>query len=105
MKTFYALIARGKSYKFENGGGFNGMNDFVQTEAENQVQAFLQIYRELKEETSDITALKTDFQDYMLGFSADEWNEISKESDIRIREGYPENEGIQIQAIRDTPFN
>jgi len=105
MQTYYALIATGASYTFANGvgRGFNGINGFVEAEAENRVQAILKLHRRLSEENAEVTALKTDFQDYMLGLTADEWDELSKHG-IRIREGYPEQAGVQIQAISETPL-
>lgn len=105
MKSYYALIVRGSSSVSSDGLNhrFFGQNDFVDTEAENIVQAFLKIYSELSKEGVEITALKTDFQERMLGFTEEEFDEISK-TDIRIREGYPTKTGIQIQAIRDVPF-
>jgi hypothetical protein len=103
MKTYYALIARGETFITPDGSRFNGWNDFKQTDAENLVQAFLQIYGELREETSDISGLKPHGERFMLGFTEHEWDEVSA-ADIRIKEGYPDREGIQIQAIRDVPF-
>ena len=105
MATFYALIARGASYSINNGAGrgFQGLNGFIETDAENRVQAFIQLHRRLSEHNSEITALKTTFQDRMLGFTAEEWDEIAK-AGICIKEGYPEKEGVQIQAIQETPF-
>ena len=106
MKAYYALLARGSSYRFANGSGrgFAGQNDFVQVEANNLVEAFLKIYQQLSEEKVEISALKVQGQDFVLGFSAGEWEELSN-YDIRIKEStVPENGGIQIQAIRDVPF-
>jgi hypothetical protein len=105
MKTYYALVAIGSSYTFDNGAGreFRGMNDFIEAEAENRVLALLHLYRRLSEYNSEITALKTSFQDHILGLTAEEWDELSKH-DIRIKEGYPVKEGVQIQAIQETPF-
>lgn len=105
MQTYYALIATGSSYTFANGAGrgFNGINGFMEAEAENRVQAVLKFCYRLSEENVEVTALKTDFQDYMLGLTAEEWDELSKHG-IRIKEGYPEQAGVQIQAISETPF-
>jgi hypothetical protein len=105
MQTFYALVSKGASYSFANGiaSGFRGRQDFMQTEAENRVQAFLQIYRRLFKYNSVITALKTERQNYMLGFTAEEWDLIAKEG-IHIKEGYPDKAGVLIQAISNIPF-
>jgi hypothetical protein len=104
MKQYYSLVARGQTTKTEHGKSFFGMNGFLSVEAENRVQAFQKIYAHLSEETSDITAVRPDGEKYLLGFSADEWNEVSDLKDVRISEGYPEQEGIQIQGIRDVPY-
>ncbi len=105
MKNFYALITTGSSYSFANGAGcgFNGINGFMETEAENRAQAILNLYRNLSKDNSEITALKTDSQNFMLGLSAEEWDDLSTQ-DICIKEGYPAGAGVQIQAISETPF-
>ena len=105
MQTYYALTATGSSYTFASGAGrgFAGINGFMETEAEDRVQAILNLYHRLSEDNAEITALKTDFQDFMLGLTAEEWDELSKHN-IRIKEGYPEKAGVQIQAISETPF-
>ncbi|MDQ1558634.1 MAG: hypothetical protein QOD32_1694 [Pyrinomonadaceae bacterium] len=105
MQTYYALIATGSSYTFANGAGhrFNGINGFMESAAENRVQAILNLYRKLSEDNEEVTALKTESQNFMLGLTAEEWDELSKH-DIRIKEGYPEKAGVQIQAISETPF-
>jgi hypothetical protein len=82
---------------------FMGVNQFEQVEAENATQAFCALYRRLRETFEDITALKVDGQDYMLGLSATDWAEIEQHG-ISVKEGYPEGAGVQIQILRDTPI-
>lgn len=103
MKTYYALIARVVSHTHEHGRGHAGQLDFIDTEAESRVEAILKFYQRLSEDNSEITALKTDSQAFMLGLTAEEWDELSRQP-IRIKEGYPEKSGVQIQAISETPF-
>lgn len=103
MQTYYALVAVGSSYAHANGGDFLGVNCFMNTEAENRVQAFLQLYRRLSEDHSQITALKTSFQKYMLDFTAEEWEQIAAQS-IRLKVAEMPEGDAQIQAIQETPF-
>jgi len=103
MKTFYALVADGSSYAHANGGGFVGVNRFMDTEAESRVQAFLQLYRRLSKDHSEITALKASHQNYMLGFTAEEWEEIARQP-IRLKVSEMPAAGAQIQAIQETRF-
>src|SRR5579885_1178019 len=105
MKTYYALIAEGASYTFSGGAGrgFNGVNGFMEAEAESRVEAIVKLCRRLSENHLEITALKTDFQDFMLGLTAVEVYELSKFG-ILNKEASPEKAGVQIQAISETPF-
>lgn len=105
MKTYYALIAEGSSYVFAGGAGrgFKGINGFIEAEAESRVEAIVKLCRRLSEDHSEITALKTESQSFMLGLTAEELDELSKFS-IHIKEGYPEKAGVQIQAISESPF-
>lgn len=108
MKTYHALIARGHSYKLSYCGalvrGFEGINGSLSVDAEDRVDAFLKIYRQVSSEGVEITGLRVDGQPFMLGFSTEEWEAILK-ADVRIEEAIvPRNGGIQIQGIHDTPF-
>lgn len=103
MQTYYALVAVGSSHTHASGGGFAGVMRFMNTEAENRVQAFLQLYRMLSEDHSHITALKTSFQKYMLGFTAEEWGQVATQP-IRLKVAEMPEGDAQIQAIEETPF-
>ncbi|MDT7543611.1 MAG: hypothetical protein QOE33_3515 [Acidobacteriota bacterium] len=105
MKTFYALVAEGASYVTANGsgGGFAGVNSFMETEAEDRVQALLNLYHRLSNDHSEITALKTDFQQYALGFTAEEWERVASQP-IRLKVSEMPEGTAQIQAIQETPF-
>lgn len=100
MKTFHVLVAEGASYAIANGagGGFAGVNRFMETEAENRVQAFLNIYHELSKEHSEISALITGSQRYMLGFTAEEWEQVASQP-IRLKVSEMPEGTAQIQAI------
>jgi hypothetical protein len=103
MKTFYVAVADGASETHANGGRFMGGMRYIDVEAENRVQAFLKMYHILSEDHSDITALKNSGQDYMLGFTADEWEEIAQQP-IRLKVVEVQGGDAQIQDIRETPF-
>jgi hypothetical protein len=105
MRTFYVLVAVGaySANASGTGGSFAGVNRFMETEAENRVQAFLNIYHRLSEEHSEITALRTGSQKYMLGFTAEEWEQVASQP-IRLKVSEMPEGTAQIQAIQETPF-
>ena len=105
MKTFYALVAVGASYAIANGsgGGFAGVNRFMEIEAENRVQAFLSLYHRLSQDHSEISVLRTSSQQYMLGFTAEEWEQVASQP-IRLKVSEMPEGTVQIQAIQETPF-
>jgi hypothetical protein len=103
MPTFYARLALGSTKTTEGTTSFSGVADTMSVEADNRVQAFLQVYRNLREEYSDITALKAEGQDFILGFTAEEWDTVAQQP-IRLRVvQYPDGDA-QIQAIQTEPF-
>jgi hypothetical protein len=106
MKNFYAIVADGASHIYaDGGGGFRGGVRFMDVEAENPVQAFLKLYYRLAEDHSDITALKGPGQDYMLGFTAEEWEEVARQPiRLKVSEAPTPIGDAQIQAIQETPF-
>lgn len=105
MQTYYAQFGTCASHILRNGSvvGFNGVSGSMEIEAENRAHAFLQLYHKLSEDHQEITVQRTTSQGFVLGFTAEEWDAISKEP-IRIKEGIPEIGGVQIQAIIDTPI-
>ena len=103
MQTYYALVADGASYTYPGGGEFIGVNRFMDEDAENRVQAFLRLYERLAEDHSDITALKAPGHAFMLGFTAEEWEEVARQP-IRLRVSEMPDGDAQIQAIQETPF-
>lgn len=100
MQTYYALVADGASHTFPGGGGFVGVNRIMAAEAENRVQAFLKLYEELSEGHSDITAFLPSGERYMLGFTAEEWEEVASQP-IRLRVSEMPDGDAQIQLIQD----
>jgi hypothetical protein len=103
MQTYHALVADGASYTHENGGGFVGVNRFMEADAENRVQAFLRLYEILAEDHSDITAFKPPGERYMLGFTAEEWEEVARQP-IRLRVSEMSDGDTQIQLLQDRPI-
>jgi hypothetical protein len=103
MQTYYALVADGASYTHANGGGFVGINRIMEADAENRVQAFLRLYERLAEDHSNITALKASGQKYMLGFTAEEWEEVARQP-IRLRVSEVPDGDAQIQLLQETPI-
>ncbi len=103
MPTFYAVLTEGSSQNRGSGESYVGRQFHMDVEAENRVQAFLEIYRRLAEDYLDITALRNEKQSYMLGFTAEKWDEISKQP-IRLKVfDYPRGD-VQIQGIQDRPY-
>lgn len=103
MQNYYALVADGASYTFPGGGGFVGINRVMEADAENRVQAFLRIYERLAEDYSDITAFLPSGEKYMLGFTAEEWEEVARQP-IRLRVLEVPAGDVQIQLIQDRPI-
>jgi hypothetical protein len=103
MKTFYFAVADGASWPTPDGGKFGGTMRFMDEDGENRVEAFRKLYDRLAEDHSDITALIKPGQDYMLGFTAKEWDEIAGQP-IRLRVSETLAGDAQIQLIQETPF-